>query len=127
MNSRNCSSDSALTAHLLARTDNRLPSRGCMENQTDYPERSRGSTDQESAIDETAVGVVAEQGVGELGQDLVELGVLLGRPAAELVLHPLALGVAELVGGQPAGLGDRQRAVGAPGDEAAIGQQLRRP
>jgi hypothetical protein len=26
--------------------------------------------------------------------------VLLGRPAAELVLHPLALGVAELVGRQ---------------------------
>ena len=53
-------------------------------------------------IDETAVGVVAEQRVRELGQDLVELRVLLGRPAAELVLHPLTLRVAELIGGQPA-------------------------
>src|ERR1700722_3533837 len=103
MNSRNSSSDSALTAHLLARTDNRLRPRGCMQNQPHYPERSRGSCRQELAIDETAVGVVAEQGVGELGQDLVELGVLLGRPAPELVFHPLALGVAQPVGDRRAG------------------------
>src|SRR5215813_10221839 len=61
------------------------------------------------AGDEVAVGVGAEHGAGQLGEQVAEFGVLLGRPVGQQLAQALAAGREQPVGGGVAGVGEHQR------------------
>ena len=60
-------------------------------------------------LDQVAVGVLAEQGPGQPGEQITQLGVLLWRPVGEQFAQPFAPGREQLLGGLVAKPGQRQR------------------
>jgi len=52
------------------------------------------------------VGILAEQGTGQFGQEFAQLGVLVRRPVGEQFAQPLAPGREQPVGGLVTGVGE---------------------